>query len=136
MKEKKFVILLALSIYLLACSPVNKTLLIDTDRINQIHFGDTVFLIKPEAIVRKHFGEGPQDFNIDSVESIQAASDLIYGIKTYGEKRIRLLEVQNDKSKWREFWHKMEPVFIADSNLRASLKTLPKLRRIHITSYL
>lgn len=117
MKENKFVILFTLPIYLLSCSPVNKTLLIDTYRINQIHFGDTVFMIKPEAIVRKHFGESPQDFNIDSVESIQAASDLMQGIKTYGEKKIRLLEVQNDKSKWKEFRHRIEPVFVANSNL-------------------
>jgi|GEM_PF-6072952 hypothetical protein len=96
-----------------SCSSTNK---IRSPESIIVHTGDTVYLIKPKVIVRKHFGEGVNDYHIDSAENKKAASELAYDIKKLGQHKITIIDLQGNEVQWRDFYRKMNSLLMNNND--------------------
>jgi hypothetical protein len=66
--------------------------------------GDTVLLLKPKVIVRKHFGEKEEEYNMDYAESETASLELANSIKSIAKQKVNVIDVENDEYRLEDFY--------------------------------
>jgi len=110
--NNKFILPLIISACLYSCGSVNKIIPTANANVKQVYDGDTIYLIKPKVIVRKRFGEGANDFTVDSLENENATSELVYGIKTRANKKLPIIDLLTDGIERQVAYNKMNSLLV------------------------
>ncbi len=108
MRKCRLSFLFQLTIFIISTSFAQKHRPESKDK-RLIYEGDSIYLLKPKAIVRKHFGEKPDEFQIDTVENESASLELAEGIKLVGEKKVQIVDLTIRREQLLEFYKLIKP---------------------------